>query len=199
MLSNPDQKKWLKRLPKPYRFRLIAVMIIELLLAGAAGILLAVKKGGLSLPPIGLAAFSLIGGTQLVLAAYFFIQSFSGPKPPLHPDLQNQHGKAWAALILCVLWYGFGGLFIAFLLRNFFGWDHLPMGFAILAAGQLIPLGDAFRKPIFILASGGILLLSILILITLDQETVLRAQFLGIWINILLWKISLDQLRFLNQ
>jgi hypothetical protein len=199
MLSNPHQKKWLQRLPKPYRFRLIAVLIIELLLSGAAGTILAVKKGELSLPIMGRAAFSLIGGTQLALAVYFFIQSFSVPKQPLHPDLQNQHGKAWAALILGVLWYGFGGLFIAFLLQNFFGWDHLPMGFAILAAGQLIPLGDAFNKPFFILSSGGILLLSILILIVLGEEPILRAQLLGIWVNILLWKISLDQLRRLNQ
>jgi hypothetical protein len=190
---------WLQELPLPIRLRLLALLALELLFSGLGGAALAVIMGQFPLSPFLTAGFGLVGVLLLGLAGYFLWYSSRVPGSPLSQYARKQLGRAWAALALVLLWYIFGGLMMAFLLDNFFGWDHLPLGLAVLAGFHLVPVADAFQKPHLLLWGLLMILLAVVLIIGLPNDPAGRAQILGIWLNILFWTLALDQLRNLHQ
>jgi hypothetical protein len=199
----PNNKRrnqpWLQSLPPPSRLRLLASLALEFLLSGLAGAALAVFQGKMPLPPLVAAGGGLASGLLAGLTAYCLWISRQRAKRPLSMALRNHLGRAWAALVLTLLWYLFGGLLAAFLLDSFFGWEHLPLALAILVGLHLVPLGEAFHKPWFLLWGALVILLGILLRIGFPAAPQTRAQVLGVWVTLLLWTLALDQFRTLHQ
>ena len=137
----------------------------------------------------------MTGLLLLALGGYFFFYASRYPEQPIPQAARIVRGKMVAAIGLLAIWYLLGGVLGAFLLDQFLGWEHLPIVISVLLGLGLVPLGDAFRRPIFFLWAFLIVMMAALLLIAAPDWHVFRAQVQGAWITLVLWTLALDQYR----
>ncbi len=171
-------------------------LALLLTLSGTGGALLWVFGNPVE-PPV--AMLIVMGGTGLsllVLGGFFFWRSGQFPEQPVPRAMRKLRGKMFAAIGLALIWYLIGGLLGVFLMDNFVGWEHLPIVLSILIGLGLLPLGDAFHRPILFLWAFLIILMAALLLIAVPAWHTFRAQVQGAWITLVLWTLALDQYRW---
>lgn len=177
---------------------MVIVLALALTLSGTGGALLWIYGNPDQLP---IAMMVVMGGTSFLLLAlcgFFFWRSGQIQGRPIPRAMRDLRGKMIAAIGLLLFWYLVGGLLGVFLLDNFIGWDHLPIILSVLIGLGLVPLGDAFHRPMFFLWGFLIVTMAVLLLITAPGWHAFRAQVQGAWIMLVLWTLTLDQFKWLQ-
>jgi hypothetical protein len=194
--NGPD---WQVEMPLRARLKMISVLAVMLAVSGAGGIFLWVRGNPDRIPVTLMIVLGATGLLLLVLGGFFFWYSNRYPEWPLPRAMRALRGKMVAAVGLLVIWYLLGGLMGVFLMDNFIGWSQLPIVLSVLIGLGLVPLGDAFRKPMLFLWAFLIVLMAVLLLIAMPNWQAFCAQVQGAWITLVLWTLTLDQYRLIHK